>query len=116
MSLNDLHPIAELRRRQAHLFDNVVRAERPKKIVFYTMDTWQLGLIEQFLHLAFQLKGHEPKTIYYDGLLPITGWENHWVAPTPLEKLRQRAEFVFGAFGIPAVGITRYLDQASTRK
>jgi hypothetical protein len=81
MSLNDLKPIAELRRRQAHFFRNAILAENPKRILLYSVDTWQLGLFEQFLHVAFQLRGHLPKTVYDDGLLPITGWENNWVTP-----------------------------------
>jgi hypothetical protein len=111
MALNDLHPIAELRRRQAWLFENLPRADTPRRIVLYTMDPWQIGVFEQFLHLAFQRKGHLPKTLYYDGLLPITAWENHWVCPPNRETLRQRAQFMFDAFAIPAAGISTYLDE-----
>lgn len=116
MSLNDLHAVAALRRRQARLFDGAPRAAQPKKILLYSVDMWQLGVVEQFMHLAFQLRGHKPVSVFYDGLLPITGWENYWVRPPALEKLRQRAEFVFGAFGIPAIGISSYLEETVARR
>lgn len=116
MSLNDLHPIAELRRRQQHLFQSPPRATRPLKILLYSVDSWQLGLFEQFLHLAFQLRGHSPVSVFDDGLLPLTGWENHWVKPPDREFLRQRARFIFSSLEIPAVPISRYLDGGSARR
>ncbi len=115
MSLSDLHPIAELRRREAHYFDSATVLPNAKRILLYSVDPWQLGLVEQFLHLAFQLRGHLPTSIYYDGLLPVCGWENHWVKAPPVETLKRRAEFIFESLQIPAIGISSFLDRATAQ-
>jgi hypothetical protein len=116
MSLSDLHPIAQLRRRQSHLFENVSPARRPRKIVIYSMDAWQLGIFEQFLHLAFLRKGHRPVTIHYDGVLPLTAWENASVARPPLKTIADRFDFINGCFGLASRGISQYLDGQAAMK
>ncbi len=111
MPFQDLEPIRRLRKAQTALFDGVLPAPGSKRIVLYSMDPWQLGVVEQFLHLALQRKGHRPISIFYDGLLPMTAWENHYVAAPPASFLDRRFACIYDAFGIQATGITRYLDE-----
>lgn len=110
MPFKDLDHIRELRRKEAYVFDDVDPATPAKRIILYSMDPWQLGVVEQFLHLALQRRGHRPKSLYYDGLLPITAWELQGIPPPPIDRLRQRAERIFEAFGIEPSGISSYLD------
>ncbi|MFQ5423425.1 MAG: hypothetical protein ACE5F9_05530 [Phycisphaerae bacterium] len=111
MPFKDLDHIRRLRRAESFALDAVSPAADPRRVVIYSMDPWQLGVVEQFLHLALQAKGHLPVSIYYDGLLPITAWENHYAAAPPVAHLKERARSIFDAFGIQPVGITRYLDR-----
>ena len=114
MSLADLHAIRDLRLREALLFESVEPAPDAKKIVLYSADPWKLGVVEQCLHLAFQLKGHRPVSIYYDGFTPISPWENHCTAPPPPEQLVKRYGFIFECFGIQGVAMSAYLDREET--
>lgn len=116
MSLNDLHAVRELRRKQSHLFD-ATPPEIPhaRRVLLYSMDPWQIGVFEQFLHLAMKRRGHQPVSVYYDGLLPLCAWENAQVAAPSAEVIARRFEFIFDCFGIAARGISRYLDGAAGR-
>ncbi len=116
MALEDFQAVRELRRRQDRLFHDIAAAVPQKKIVIYSMDPWQLGAFEQFLHLAFQLKGHVVRTIRYDSLLPITAWENSAVPPPDPAVLQRRFDYVHGAFGIESVGLSAYLDAPAVRQ
>ncbi|UCE60443.1 MAG: hypothetical protein JSU63_01585 [Phycisphaerales bacterium] len=115
MTLEDFHAIRALREREAHLFQDIQPADDPKKIILYSVDPWQLGVVEQFLHVAFELWGHRPKTLYYDGLLPLTAWESHNVSPPKPGTLHERAQHICGAFGISPIGISTYLDADCAR-
>ena len=110
MSLYDLHHVRELRRRQSNLFEHIEPAVRPRKVLVYSMDPWQLGAFEQFLHLAFLLKGHQPVSVYYDGALPLCAWENGSIAAPPLKTITDRFAFIYDCFGICAHGISGYID------
>lgn len=114
MSLADLHAIRDVRLREASLFESIEPAPDAKKIILYSADPWKLGVVEQCLHLAFQLKGHRPVSIYYDGFTPISPWENHCTAPPPPEQLVKRYEFIFECFGIQGVAMSAYLDREAT--
>ncbi|OWY71687.1 hypothetical protein B7486_08430 [cyanobacterium TDX16] len=116
MSLNDLHAIRALRERERHLFDRAHRAEDAQRVLFYSMDPWQLGVFEQFLHLAVELKGHEAVSVYFDGLLPLCAWENQDIQPPPHEVLRRRFEFMHDCFGIKGRGISTYVDATTARQ
>lgn len=113
MPFEDLKHIRSLRRSQAALFENITRAAEAKRVVIYSMDPWQLGVVDQFLHLAFQRRGHAPVSIYYDGLLPLTAWENAATPPPTVDSLKQRAEAIYEAFGIAPRGISRYVDKTA---
>ncbi len=115
MALEDFQLIRTLRQRQDHLFRDIPPAHPRKKVVIYSMDPWQLGAFEQFLHLALQRKGHAVRTLRYDGVLPITAWENALVAPPEPGVLERRFDYVHGAFGIESIGLSAYLDGATTR-
>lgn len=115
MSLNDWHPIRELREREAWVFENAPIAAGRRRVLIYSMDPWQLSAFEQFLHLAIERKGHEAVTVYFDGLLPLCAWENFEVAPPPRDKLRGRFAFMHGCMGIASRGISTYLDEESAR-
>ncbi|MBE7505093.1 MAG: hypothetical protein HS101_02275 [Planctomycetia bacterium] len=115
MSLNDLHAIRSLRERESHLFDRPHRAEDAQRVLFYSMDPWQLGVFEQFLHLAVELEGHEAVSVYFDGLLPLCAWENQDIQPPPHEVLRRRFEFMHDCFGIKGRGISTYVDATTAR-
>ncbi len=117
MSLNDLHAVRELRRKQSHLFDATPPAiPNARRVLLYSMDPWQIGVFEQFLHLALQRRGHQPVSVYYDGLLPLCAWENAQVAAPSSEVIARRFEFMFDCFGIAARGISGYLDGAAARR
>jgi len=116
MALEDFQAIRELRRRQDHLFRDLAPAVPRKKIIIYSMDPWQLGAFEQFLHLAFQRKGHAVRTIRYDSLLPITAWENAAVPPPDPAALQRRFDYIHGAFGIESVGLSAYLEARAARR
>lgn len=116
MSLNDLHHVRELRRRQGYLFEDIAPAARRRKILIYSMDPWQLGVFEQFLHLAFLRKGHEPVSVFYDGVLPLCAWENASVASPPLKTITDRFAFIYDCFGIEAKGISQFIDAKSSER
>src|SRR5262245_43836256 len=116
MSLNDLHHVRDLRRQQAYLFDDIAPAGRPRKVLIYSMDPWQLGVLEQFLHLAFRRKGHQPVSVYYDGVLPLCAWENASVPAPPLKTITGRFAFIYDCFGIDAKGISRFVDGTALEK
>lgn len=117
MSLNDLHAVRELRRRQSHVFDAPQpRLAQPRRVLIYSMDPWQIGVFEQFLHLALHRRGHLPVSVYYDGLLPLCAWENAQVAAPAADVIARRFEFMYDCFGIAARGIRRYLDGAIARR
>ena len=110
MALEDFQAIKRIREAEAHLFEHIVPAPNPKRIILYSVDPWQLGVVEQFLHVAFQLKGHRPKTLFDDDALPLCAWENHHIRPPEPGMIEQRSRYVFGAFGIEPVGISTYFD------
>jgi hypothetical protein len=110
MALEDFQAIRRLREAEAHLFEHLPPAPLPKRIILYSVDPWQLGVVEQFLHVAFELKGHRPRTLFDDGLLPLCAWEYHHVGSPRPGAIEKRSRYVFGAFGINPVGISTYLD------
>jgi len=114
MSLADLHEIHALRQKEAALFESIPPALAPRKVVFYSVDPWKIGVVEQLLHLALQLRGHRPVSIYYDGFLTLSPWENYYIPPPPAEQLIKRFAFIFGSFGIDAVGMSAYLNREDT--
>lgn len=116
MALEDFQKIRRLREEEANLFAQIAPACEAKRIILYSMDPWQLGAVEQLLHVAFQLKGHQPKTLYDDGLLPLSAWENHYVPPPQAGVLEERSTWICGAFGITPVGISSYLDGKTARE
>lgn len=117
MSLNDWHPIRELREKEAWIFERApMQAGQPRHVLIYSMDPWQLSAFEQFLHLAVDRKGHRATTVYYDGLLPLCAWENHEVPAPSRDKLKSRFEFMHDCFGISSRGISTYLEEAPTRE
>lgn len=116
MSLDDWHPIRELREREAWVFQHTRKASDPRHVLIYSMDPWQLAAFEQFLHLAIERKGHRATTVFDDGLLPLCAWENHTVAAPPREKLTQRFEFMHACFGIDARGTSTYLPKAAAQR
>jgi len=115
MSLNDLQSIRRLLERQSHLFRDVPPAFGRRKVFIYNMDAWQLGVFEMFLHLGLLRKGHAPRSVYDDGLLPLCAWENITVKPPSRLMLKQRFEFMYDSFGIRAAGVSSYLDPQSVR-
>lgn len=116
MSLNDLHVIRALREKETWVFQNAPRAASPKRVLIYSMDPWQLGVFEQFLHIGVEFKGHDAVTVYFDGLLPLCAWENHEHRPPPHDDLRRRFEFMHDCFGIKGRGISTYVDALAARR
>lgn len=114
---DDYTKIRELVQKEKRLFRAIPPARQPKKIVIYAMDVmWKLGTFEQLLHLAFQLKGHQPKTLVYDGLLPYSCLENLAQKRPDPETIEAVTRYHYSAFNIPTTGISGYLDEMQSLK
>ena len=100
-------------RDQAALQPRQVPPVQKKIFIYHTFVTMSFMSLEHFLHLAFQIKGYHPVSMYHDGFLPIAyNGESLKKKGFSLRRFTKMVRNYYEAFGIVPRGMSEYLNRA----